>query len=248
MARIFRFLNLLILIMAASSVMAKDLLPKPKNSRDRFLVDKANVLTIDQEDYLLNKLRAYYDSTSTEFVVVIDNSLEGEDIFDYSFRLAEQWGIGQKGKDNGLLLYIAMDDRKMFIQVGYGLEGVITDARAKRVVEQHIKPYFKRSAYGQGIDDGINALIAMASGEYRNDTKRPSEGIPVWVIIVIALILLTLFLSGGSGGSTYGPSRHRGGGMWIGGSSGGGSFGGGGGFGGGFGGGSFGGGGAGGSW
>jgi uncharacterized protein len=91
----------------------------------RWVQDYANVLDADQELFLLRKLKSYYDSTSTEIILVTESTLDGDDIFDYSYRLAQAWQIGQEGKDNGILIYAAIQDRKMFIQVGQGVEGLL---------------------------------------------------------------------------------------------------------------------------
>lgn len=237
------------------SLWAKQIPKAPKEYR--WVQDYANVLSPDQEIFLLKKLKKYYDSTSNEFAIVTENSLEGDDIFDYSYRLAEGWGIGKDGKDNGVLIYCAMQDRKIYIQVGFGLEGAIPDIYAKRVIEQIIKPNFLNELYGKGFDEATDLLIKMAEGEFVNDEPQ-GEGIPIWVIVLIIMIILIILLSvgGGNDGWTYDfeqpgrrPIRRNRPPIWIGGGRGGGGGGwSGGGFGGGFGGGSFGGGGAGGSW
>ncbi len=245
-----RILSFLV-ILCALGASAKQVPPPPKDYR--WVQDYGHVLESDQEVHLLRKLKAYYDSTSTEIAIVTESSLEGDDIFDYTHRLAESWGIGQEGKDNGILIYAAIRDRKVYIQVGDGMEGVVPDAYAKRIINQNLLPNFKQNRYGQGFDEATDVIIRLAAGEHVFDKKkRESEGIPIWVIILIILILLFFFSSGGNDGKTYRnrPTSSRGP-IWIGGGGfggGGGSFGGGGGFGGGFGGGSFGGGGAGGSW
>lgn len=244
-----------ILIGCCLAANAKKVPPMP--TEYRWVQDYANVLESDQELYLMRKLKDYYDSTSTEIAIVTENSLEGDDVFDYSHRLAQKWGIGGKGKDNGVLIYAAIHDRKMYIQVGYGAEGAFPDIYAKRVVENQLKPNFKNEQYGKGFNEATDAIIAYMEGEFVNDgTDAESGGIPIGVIILILIVLIVIFSSGGNNGRTYDHStpRHRGRSgrppIWIGGGGlgGGGGFSGGGGFGGGFGGGSFGGGGAGGSW
>jgi uncharacterized protein len=233
---------------------AKEVPSKP-DGHNRFVNDHANVLSPDQIRNLNLKLFNYWDSTSSEMIVVIDKSLEDDDLEDYSQKLAQAWGIGMKGKDNGLLLYISIDDRAIRIHIGYGLEGAIPDFLAGRVIDEIIKPNFKQELYGKGINEGLDALISLAEGEHvfdEKDRQKKSKGFPTLLIIVIIIIII-IFISniGESGGQTYNGSRgpFMGGTGW-GGFSGGGGYGGGsgGGFGGGFGGGSFGGGGASGSW
>jgi uncharacterized protein len=241
-----RKIILLILIGTVSLAWAKKV-PEAPSAR-RWVQDYANVLDADQELFLLKKLKTYFDSTSTEIVLVTENSLEGDDIFDYTHRLAESWSIGQKGKDNGILVYAAIQDRKMHIQVGSGAEGAFPDIYVKRVIENQLSPNFKKTQYGRGFHEATDVIISHLEGEFIADpSKGPREGMPSWVIVLIVIIIITIFSSGGNNGQTYDyntPGRRSGG-------FGGGGFGGGGGsggFGGGFGGGSFGGGGAGGSW
>ena len=244
--------SLLILIFIAFLATAKKVPPAP--TEYRWVQDYGNVLDADQELFLMNKLKKYFDSTSTEIVIVTENSLEGDDVFDYSYRLAQEWGLGQKGKDNGVLIYAAIRDGKMFIQVGKGAEGAFPDIYAKRVVENQLKPNFRKGKYGKGFDEATTVIIQHLSGEFVNGTPAgESEGIPIWVIILVVVLLVLMFTSGGNNGQTYTHDESSGRRtshrppFWIGG-GGGGGFSGGGGFGGGLGGGSFGGGGAGGSW
>lgn len=244
----------LILLLAAAFAWAKKVPPAPTDRR--WVQDYANVLESDQELFLLRKLKAYYDSTSTEIVIVTDYTLDGDDIFDYSYRLAEKWGIGGKGENNGVLIYVAKNDRKVFIQVGRGAEGALPDIYAKRIVENQLKPNFKNKQYGKGFNEATDVIIQHLEGEFVNEggNKGPKEGMPPWLIVVIIVIILIIFSSGGNNGKTYDYNRPGSRGsrppVWIGGGGFGGRGGGfgGGGFGGGFGGGSFGGGGAGGSW
>ena len=244
---------LISLLLACVFSWAKKVPPAPTDRR--WVQDYANELDADQELFLLKKLKAYYDSTSTEIVIVTERSLEGDDVFDYSYRLAESWGIGGKGKDNGVLIYAAIQDRKMYIQVGYGAEGAFPDIYAKRVIENQLKPNFRNGQYGRGFNEATDVIIQHLEGEFVNDggPQGPSEGIPLWVIVIFIIIILIVFSNGGNNGRTYDydtpRSRGRRSTPWIGGGGlgGGGGFSGGG-FGGGFGGGSFGGGGAGGSW
>lgn len=227
----------------------------------RLVNDFANILSVQDAQLLEQKLRIFNDSSSTQIVIVTENSIEDDDVFDYSYRLAQKWGIGQKGKNNGVLIYAAIAERKIRIQVGYGLEGVLTDAASKKIIEELIKPAFKQKNYITGFEQAANRIIAITKGEYKADAKAEKDGInPAFLILIfiIIFVVLSLFNKGG-GGRTYsssgsdwwtaamvgsamsGGGRSRGGSSWGDFSSGGGSFGG-------FGGGSFGGGGAGGDW
>ena len=247
MARVFWSVILFLTI----GSFAKD--PPPAPTVYRWVQDEVGLLSEDQEKFLLNKLKSYYDSTSTEIAIVLEKSLEGDDVFRYTQELAEKWGIGTKGKDNGVLIYIAYENndpnlRKIRIQVGYGLEGAIPDVYAKRIIREVMAPKFREERYGEGLNDAVDVIIGLAEGEFQFDKETKTKGIPIWVIIFIVVILILLFSRNNNGGKTYRNRRSMTGPIWTtGGFGGGGGFSGGG-FGGGFGGGSFGGGGAGGSW
>lgn len=245
-----RIAGILLLLCISFASFAKDFPAKP--NPPRLVNDFVGVLNEQEKAALESKLLAYSDSTSTQIAIVIENSLEGEDDFDYSQRLAENWQIGTKGKNNGLLIYIAIGDRKIRIQNGYGMEATITDALSKRIIEENIKPNFKQKQYFLGLDEATDIIMRAASGEYINDNPRGQKGngpSPLKILLIIIVVVLFLVFSGkgggGRGGRFYGPTPFMGtfggGGFSSGGGSGGGSFGG-------FGGGSFGGGGAGGSW
>ncbi|KZK74547.1 MAG: hypothetical protein A3K90_02170 [Pelodictyon luteolum] len=187
---------------------------------------------------------------STQVVVLTVPSLEGDAIEDFSMRVAEAWKIGRKGKDNGALLIASRDDRKIRIEVGYGLEGSLTDLTAGRIVQNEMVPLFRAGRIDEGFLQGVSSIIAAVHGEYRAEPGAPKKGGRV-SLPMLMLLLFFIYFSGLF-------SRHRGGGggPFIsggpgGGFYGGGTFGGGGGFGGGGfggGGGGFGGGGASGSW
>ncbi|MES3018994.1 MAG: TPM domain-containing protein [Bacteroidota bacterium] len=240
---------------------------------NRLVNDYTQTLSSDQVNQLEQKLVAFDDSTSTQIAVVIINSLEGYDVADYTQRLAESWGVGGEKNNNGVVLLVSLGDRKVTIQTGYGVEGALPDAIARRIIENEITPNFKSGDYYAGIDQGTSAIISYTKGEYVNDTPKASKksrsSIVPFIVIFIVIILAAIKRGGGGGrggsqviggrgsaspfwwlllGSQLG--RGSGGGGGFGGfSGGGGGFGGGGGGGfGGFGGGSFGGGGASGSW
>jgi uncharacterized protein len=218
---------------------------------NRLVNDYANVLSASEESALESKLRGYYDTTSTQIAVVLENSLEGDDLFDYCQRLATAWGIGEKGKNNGVLLYVAIGDRKARIHTGYGMEATITDAMSTRIRTQQMNPAFKAGNYYQGLDDASTTIMQLASGEFVNDKedKPLQKGPSAFVIIIIIIILIILFSRGGGGRGNRSRGGFGGPVFWGGTFGSGGFSGGGGGRGfGGFGGGGFGGGGSGGSW
>lgn len=255
----FRFKIYFLYLIVSFTIFAKDIPPLP--NPPKLVNDFAGILQPQESNQLEQKLRIYNDSSSTHIAIVIENSLEGDDVFDYSFRLAQNWGIGQKDKNNGALIYIAIQDRKIRIQVGYGLEATLTDAACKQIIEELIKPTFKQGQYYAGLDAATSRILAITKGEYQAEPKSANGGkskLIIIIIIVVALLLLSAFNKNGGGGRTYSSSgsdwwtaamignamsgsRNRGGSSWGDFSSGGGSFGG-------FGGGGFGGGGSGGDW
>ncbi|TKB98100.1 TPM domain-containing protein [Pedobacter cryotolerans] len=234
---------------------------------NKLVNDYTNTLTSEQIQSLERKLVAFDDSTSNQIAVVIMKSVGDYDINEYAQKLGRAWGVGGKEKNNGVVLLVAMGDRKLSIQTGYGVEGALPDIYTKRIIENDIKPFFKTNDYYAGIDAGTNSIIELIKGEYKNDnpkakSKGSKSGAGFIVIIIIIVIVIILRKGGGGGGGNQviggrgvadalfwsmllGGGRGSGGGGFGGGFGGGSS--GGGGFG-GFGGGSFGGGGSSGSW
>lgn len=227
----------------------------------RLVNDYTNTLTADQVQALERKLVQIDDSTSTQIAVVIVPSLDGYDVADAATELGTSWGVGGK-KNNGVVLLIDKNNRKLNISPGYGLEGGLTDITASHIIQDVIVPNFKGDDYYRGIDEGTDAIIKAVKGEYSTPRKKKSLPSGVGKFILIAIILLFLLISRAGGGGRGGFMSRRGyrnvigpmilgnllggggrssGGWGGGGSSGGGGFGG-------FGGGSFGGGGASGSW
>ena len=245
-----------LLAFCSFSIQGQDF-PAPNNP-PTLVTDHANMLSPEEERQLENKLVRFDDTTSTQIAVVIVNTIGSYDIAGYSFQLAEEWGIGQDGFDNGVLILVALEDRKMFIATGYGVEAFVPDAIAKRIVEGTLKPNFRQQRYYQGLDEATNIIMSLTSGQF-SPQQLESDGPSIWpfllllLFFIIVLIILSKKNKGGGrrraidSRTLMGPYRGRGG--WIDFNSGSGTFGGGsgGGFG-GFGGGSFGGGGAGGSW
>ncbi|HEY0272009.1 MAG TPA: TPM domain-containing protein, partial [Chitinophaga sp.] len=223
----------------------------------RLVNDFAGVMVQSEVDALEHKLVAYSDSTSNQVLVVTVNTTGDDDISDVALKYLRDWGVGIKGRDNGVVILVAKDDHKVWISTGYGLEGAIPDVVAHRIIEAAMIPNFKEGHYYTGLDEAADMIFKAAAGEYQGIPKKSSgggfSGIGVVIIIIIVLTIVSILRGGGGGGSAM--SRRGYGGWWIptgggwssGGSGGFGGGGGGGGFG-GFGGGSGGGGGAGGSW
>jgi len=238
-----------LLSVAYSAVPAK---PNPP----RLVNDFANLLTPSQQDELESKLTAYDKQTSTQIVVVSIDSLGGSEISDYAVQLGHEWGVGQKGQANGIIVLIAKNDRKMFIATGYGTESILTDALSKRIVEEDLKPFFKQGDFYGGINQATDKIMLILDGKFVPTVAQDNKmDLGDWLLLIF-LSIFFLFVIGQSffdkSSRGYG-SRNRNSGFWVGGgggssgsswndfSSGSGGFGG-------FGGGDFGGGGAGGSW
>jgi uncharacterized protein len=224
------------------------------------VTDLAGVLSPEQKQALENKLVAIDDSSSNQIAVVILPTLDGNPIEEYATKLFRTWGIGNKKSRNGVLLLIAIQDKKIRIEVGYGLEGAIPDITANSIIDNDIKPAFREQAYYEGIDKATDDIAKAAVGEYKEKrerkTKEKGSNLILFVFIVFIIVAI-LGKKGGGGGSNIGGGGFNdfATGMLLstllnggGGRSGGSGFGGGGGGFGGFGGGSSGGGGASGGW
>lgn len=221
------------------------------------VVDQAELLGPGAEQQLTQMLAAHEQATTEQVVVVTVPSLQGESIEEFGVELGRAWGIGQKDKDNGALLIVARDDRKIRIEVGYGLEGRLTDAQSSVIINGIITPAFRQSQFEQGIVQGTGAIIQVLGGNplavaERQTRSNDGNNKPAGALMLVIMLIVVSFLGGGGRGGK-GGKRGLGrallagallGGM-SGGSRGGGGFGGGG-FGGG--GGGFGGGGASGGW
>lgn len=240
-------LSLALLLAAASAALALEV---PKLTRR--VTDLAGAMSSSQAEEIEQRLKAFEDSTSTQIVVLLIPTLEGESIEDFSIRVAEENKIGQKGKDNGILFLAAIQDRKMRFDVGYGLEGSLTDALTTVIREEIIKPRFREGDYYRGVLDGMDAAMKATRGEFKAEPKKKGSDAPIGVIVFFLIFFFviingirkrrgggggSIFFTGGSGwhshsgGSSWGGSSWGGGGSSFGGggwSGGGGSFGGGG--------------------
>ena len=250
------FLGLLFVLLTFGTPL-KAQLPSPPNP-PRLVNDYSNTLTDHQIGVLERKLVAYNDSTSTQFLVLLVDDLQGYSIEQYATEIGHRWGVGQKGKNNGAVILVkpkkGTESGKVTISTGYGIEQYITDATAKIIIEREMIPAFKENDYYTGIDNAINVMMNLCSGKFTQEDYAKDDGFPLWLIILIIIaIVIILSKFSDNNGQSYSGGGHRtvwipmgsfGGGGYSGGGFGGGSSGG---FG-GFGGGGFGGGGASGSW
>ena len=239
-----------------------------QQSPPRLVNDFAHVLTADQAAALEQKLVAYNDSTSSQITIVTVETTGDYVPEEYALKILRDWGVGSKKNNNGIVILAAINDRKLRIEVGDGLEGAIPDITAQQIIDNEISPNLREGNYYRGFDRAVDALIKAAAGEYKasaikeKDVNRTRGGglLGIIIIFIVILVILSGINGGGGGGGTMSRSgflpgliigsllnRGRGGGGWGGGGDWGGGGGGGGGFG-GFGGGSGSGGGASGSW
>src|SRR5882757_5851943 len=244
----------LYVVLFSHSLDAEVIPPKPS----AYFNDYAGVVSKEAAPRFNEQLAQFERETSNQVVAAVFRKMQSDsDIADYTQRVAQAWGVGQKERRNGVVLFVFIEDRKMFIQVGYGLEGALPDATTFDITERRMKPLFRAGNYEAGLATGIDLICKAIRGEYKGSGKTVAErkgaggavtGLLPFIIFVIVLIILSRlfrklggygYSSRGGGGPVFIPS----GGGW---SSGGGNGGGFSGFGGG--GGSFGGGGAGSSW
>lgn len=169
--------------------------------------DEAGIISASAKAQLEAILQAHRDSTSNQIAVLVVPSLEGEDIEGYAVRVFAEWKLGQAGKDNGVLFLVAKEDRQLRIEVGYGLEGVLTDALSIRIIRNEVKPYFVQGNFEAGIMAGTMAIIQSISGEYVNDAptvqKRKKKS-PWGTVIFFVIMLLLMSRKNKGGGSGMG--------------------------------------------
>ena len=254
------------LLLNSSFLFAQYTIPKLPDVQTA-VYDYANLFSASEKQQLEQKLIQYSDSTTTQIVVITVDNLKGEDVSQLATKWGQTWGIGGTAKDdNGVIILISKEDRKIAINPGYGLEDRLTAGTGGEIIRNIILPEFKAGSYYNGLDKGTNALFDVFKGKYKGERKKSDKGSkfpfgPLLIIVIVIIALASRNKGGGGGNSGNrgggGPSlldviilsslgRGGGGGGFGGGASGGGF--GGGGFGGGFGGGGFSGGGSSGGW
>ncbi len=245
----FFLIAIVALLFAGRTHAAETIPPKP----DRYFNDYANVVTPEAALRFNEQLAQFERDTSNQVLVAVFPKMQTDSsIDDYTQRVAQAWGVGQKDRRNGAVLFVFKDDRKMFIQVGYGLEGVLPDLTAYDITERHIKPKFRANDYEGGLATGIDLMSKAIRGEYtgsgrtvaENATPKGARSGSCGLMLIIFLIIMLLAMRSrrrrGWGYSSFGGpflgGWSSGGGGWSGGGGGGGFSGfsgGGGGFGGG---------------
>lgn len=244
------------MLLIATSISAADRIPPAPT---RYFTQHTRLVADATAAELNAKLEEFEKRTSSQILVVIFPRLpEGAALEDFTIRASQAWRVGQKAKDNGAILFIFVGDRKMRIEVGYGLEGAIPDALAKRILDDEIRPRFRQGNMEAGVIAGVNALMQAAQGEYRGTGRTAAQrgsgrvpcgvGFPIALIIMMVVVIMARQLGGGTMyhrrrrrhgywgtpwinmGGLGGGGRSSGGRGWSGGgfSGGGGRFGGGG--------------------
>lgn len=172
------------------------------------VVDNASLLSNKQKEILTKLLQEHEEKTTNQVVVVTLPTLQGYEIEEYGYQLGRYWGIGQKGKDNGILLIVAPNERKVRIEVGYGLEGVLTDKIAHDIIQEKILPFFRQKKYADGIESGTYNIVKVLSGEYqlseettRSKNKKSLKSsddyfVVGFIIIFFISLIVEYFLSG----------------------------------------------------
>lgn len=175
--------------------------------------DDAGILSSNTISELGWKLKSFEDSTSNQVVVLTIKSLEGANLEEYSVKVAQTWKLGQKGKDNGVLLLVVKDDRKIRIEVGYGLEGTLTDAVCSVIIQREILPRFKKGDYNGGVKAGIDGILNSVNGTFMAEREHESGsgmGFPdiliflgIFGVVVGMFTLIALFTKGFMGWFLY---------------------------------------------
>ena len=258
--RPLRFIAAALLVALGPALLALEV-PEPPN---RWYTDRANLLSPEAADALNRKIAEFEQQSGAQFIIYVFPSLEGESMEDFTIRSVEKWKVGQKKYDNGVVLFVFVQDKKVRVEVGYGLEGSLTDAFSSRVIREFITPYFRQNDYAGGLNAAADAIIKkVRTGEEpvpplqpadqpRESRKDLNPVVVLFILFIVFFVILPMLSRrrSGCGGCVF-PMFFPGGGSGItfgggGGGFSGGGFGGGGGFSGG--GGGFGGGGASGGW
>jgi uncharacterized protein len=231
------FLGGALLLLFIQPLAAAEVIPPAPT---QYFNDYANVVSPGVASQLNSQLEDFEKSTSNQIVVAIFPKMQSDSsVDDYAVRVARYWQVGQKGLNNGAVLFVFVQDHKMFIATGYGLEGALPDITCKRIIDNEITPRFKQNDFTGGLTAGVNAMMAASRGEYKGTGRTHAENQnrsgPDWIFwtILIIFILLSIFgrRSGtgfSSGGMWMGGGFSGGGGGWSSGGGGGGFSGGGG--------------------
>jgi uncharacterized protein len=166
-----------------------------------YVNDYAGLLSKEATYQIAGNLRAYENETSNQIIVAIFKSLEGESLEDFSVKLATKWKVGTKNKDNGVLLIIFKDEKKVRIEVGYGLEGALTDATSSEIIRNQIVPNFKTGNFDKGISDGVSAIINVTKSEYKASAKKTTtqasdtQGMLAFLLLLFFILPIIAYIA-----------------------------------------------------
>lgn len=232
-----KIIILLMMFILFTSIGLAATLPSP--SPNFYVYDEAKVLESDTVNYIINLNKEMEAKTGSQVVVAVVNSLDGMEIEDYAVRLFRKWGIGDKQKNNGVLLLVSLEDRKVRIEVGYGLEGALSDSKAGNILDDYMIPYFEENKYDIGIRRGFTAVNSVIQDEYGIELEtldsELSEILTLIIVIFIVVLVTAIVIYFWGGSSSGGRSGFSSGSSFSsfdsfgGGGSGGGGFSGGGG-------------------
>ena len=166
----------------------------PKPTAEFFVNDFANVIDAEDEQAIFNMAKSLYESSgnSTQVVVVTIDSLDGNSLEEYANELFNQWGIGSKENDDGVLLLLAVNDRESRIEVGYGLEGTLTDGKTGRIQDDYMIPYYRDNDFSEGLKSGVEAIVGVVNGTM---TLREEQSVPIEYSFGVGdFILIPLFV------------------------------------------------------
>lgn len=236
--RFFLFILLLAVLFNNIGVYAFNVVKPTSNF---YVNDYANILSNETEEYIMSHSVGLNNKNGTQIIVVTVKNLDGASVEDYSLKVARDFEIGSKEKNNGLLILVSLEDREMRIEVGYGLEEAITDGKAGRIRDTYMIPYLSEDDFDNGILNGYKAIYKEIVDFYKLDLEAdtPQEvddtfeivmGIVIFVVIVLFILVIISFSGSGGyySGSSFGGGGHHSGGSFGGHHGGGGSFGGGG--------------------
>ncbi len=183
----------------------------PKPNKIYPVIDYADMLSTSEEEFLNSKLINHYNNTSTEILIITINSLEGANENMVAAKIGEDWGIGEKEKDNGIVILVSKKDRKISIQNGYGTNIYLTAGIAKQIITNDITPYFKQGNYYNGIDNGINSIFQALAGKYNDKPKQEEEPSisPIAIFLIILIIIYFFSKSGNNKGNGNGGEKYR---------------------------------------
>jgi uncharacterized protein len=192
-------------------ILAQDIPAKPNG----YVLDASSILKPDERESLEQKLRGYSDSTSTQFAIVLIPTTGSRDPYDFAMEIGKTWGVGQQKKNNGVVVLVAVEDRKIRIVTGRGIEDVLPDAVCKRIINRILKPSLKAGDYYGGLDAATTEMMQRASGQFKSDPDEESGGIPPVLTLFLIFVIISIIKAIRNRGGGSGPGSRGGGGMFF---------------------------------